>query len=78
MILSDKNEIGKSEYWPKSSVDDDELWILEISWIRAYYQPSKRVLRVMADKNDSGKKRSARITGSQDGKKVEFVIDQAY
>lgn len=77
LTISDGNEVSTSKYWPEASADSDALWIAEISWARVWYQPSKKLLRLIAESNESGVKRSSTISGNSGNSMKHFYIHQS-
>ena len=77
LTISDGNEVSTSEYWPEASVDSDALWTAEISWAYVSYQPSKKLLYLRAESNESGVKRSSAVSGSSGNNMKHFYIHQS-
>ena len=77
LTISDGNEVSTSECWPEASVDSDALWAAEISWAYVSYQPSKKLLYLRAESNESGIKRSSTVSGSSGNSMKHFYIHQS-
>ena len=77
LTISDGKEVSTSEYWTEASVDSDALWTAEISWAYVSYQPSKKLLYLRAESNESGVKRSSTISGNSGNSMKHFYIHQS-
>lgn len=77
LTISDGNEVSTSKYWPEASADSDALWTAEISWAYVSYQPSKKLLHLRAESNESGVKRSSTISGNSGNSLKHFYIHQS-
>lgn len=77
LTISDGNEVSTSKYWPEASADSDALWTAEISWAYVSYQPSKKLLHLRAESNESGVKRSSTISGNSGNSMKHFYIHQS-
>lgn len=77
LTITDGKESPKAEYWPEASVDSDALWTAEISWAYVSYQPSKKLLNLRVEPNESGAKRSCTISATSGGNVKYFHIHQS-
>ena len=59
---------------------DKSDWFVELDdWTHVFYTPATKVLTVSANKNDTGRKRNARLTADKNGKgKLVVDIRQGY
>ena len=78
LTVTDGKESSKLEYWPEASVDSDALWTAEISWAYVSYQPSRKILYVRVDSNETGVKRSATISADSGNSMKQFLINQSH
>ena len=76
LVIDAGNELDTAEYYPEASVDSDGLWCAQISWAYVSYQPSKQILYVRVDRNDTGENRSFQISGTSGGRANYFYINQ--
>ena len=76
--IADGNETSKAECWPEASVDSDVLWTAEISWAYVSYQPSRKILFLRVEPNESGVKRSSTVSAKSGNSEKHFYIHQAH